>query len=156
MSDGSIVVSVDHNPWLDAAIPYAVTLDWTSGADGGVSQPIAATLTAQNAATGNPIYPKPNVIQGKFRSCETIPGALGVPATNPPTGAYTIKVQDKYGDDLLNGNGAAQSVTLPNIIAISGTQLIVNSELTLVISGAGNAKQGRAILTFEDAGYAKL
>ena len=156
-NSGSLTVSVDHNPFLDANIPYAVTLDWTSDASlGTVSQPMAATLKAQFAAMGRPVYPQPNVLQGKYRSCEIIPGRYGDRATNCPTGAYNVYIYDAYGDDILSGMGLNQSASVANIIAITGLQLIINSELTLSVTGPGNSKQGRIILSFEDAGYAKL
>ena len=147
----SLVVSVNKNPFLDANIPFTTILDWTSATGGTVSLPIASTWAAQ-LALKNPSTPAPTKVQGIIRSVETVPGANGDLTTNLPT-SYTLTILDKYGLDILEGNFATRSASVAEKKCPT-QKLIIDSELTFTIASAGDGKQGRVIIEWEDQGYA--
>ena len=136
---------------------FSITLDWTSGTGGDVnkvSMPIASTYSAARILL-NPVCQQPNKILGVIRSIETIPGALGVPATNPPSSSYTNTFLDKYGYDIASGAMPTMSATGAQKL-IPATKQIVDSEITLTIDSAGDATQGRVIMEFEEIGGHKF
>ena len=150
----ALTVSAPKNPFLDAEGPFRLILNWTSATGGAVSLGIVSTYVAQLASkSANPITPLK--VQGKLRSVETVPGANGDKATNLPS-SYGLTILDAYGYDILAGFGAARSATLAEKILPLSSTVIIDSELTLTIANAGDGKQGRIIMEFEDMGDAKL
>jgi len=134
------------NPALDRAKgPCVITLDWTSTDLGVVSKAICSTYNTAVAA-GSSDYPNVSAIVGKIARIETIPGALGVPATTPPTDQYDITLLDPYSLDVADGTLANRSNTAAEALVYE-TPLIISSELTLTIANAGDAKKGRMIIT---------
>ena len=110
----SMVVDVQHNPFMDGAGPFRVICDWVSAADGTVSLGIRSTYNTAKALK-TPTPPAPSRIRGLLRSCQTIPGLLGDKATDLPD-AYDLTILDPYGDDILGGNGTARSATVSDIL----------------------------------------
>jgi len=78
MAEGLTVAMT--NAYADMSDPNRITLDWTSAVAGTVAQDVCTNFTS---AKGD-FEIKPTWIEGYIRSIETIPGALGVPATAPP------------------------------------------------------------------------
>ena len=140
------VISGD-NPFLDGNIPYTLILDWLSTDLGVVSLGVVATYNAQQVGkTACPI--EISVVRGKLWSVETIPGLHGDLATTLPT-AYDLTILDEYGFDILAGTCAARSATVAEkVVPVIG--IIINSELTLTIASAGDAKTGRIKLEFDE------
>ncbi len=148
----SMTVTVNGNPFLDGSGPFQIICDWVSGTGGdagNVNGAICGTYAAQLAGmSANPIEPKH--IRGLFKSCQTIPGANGDKATAVPTEGWNLILQDAYGEDILAGNGANQSASASKLTVhgYGQGQITVESELTVVISGAGDTRRGRIILEF--------
>jgi hypothetical protein len=137
---------------MDAVSPLRLILDWVSHTDGVVALTVAATFTAAQAllfATA----PAPVKVRGLLKSIETVPGYLGDKATLCPTDAYTVKLADAYGWDIL-GNLAGRSGLLAEKVEFA-SRPIVDSELTLTIAGAGSGKKGRVIVEFDSIGTVK-
>jgi hypothetical protein len=102
-----------------------VVFDWTS-ADSGAAD---ATTTAY--LTGRIVY------------SAQIPNAGGT----QPTNAYDVVVTDADAVDVLNGLGANLSNSASTFKAESdGLGAVVESQLTLAVTNAGNAKGGKTIL----------
>jgi len=125
--------------------PCEITLDWLSTDLGVVSIAIFATYNTAVAA-GTSRYPNVSAIKGRISKVETIPGTLGVPATNPPTNLYDITLLDAYGYDVMDGTLADRSATVAEVVVFD-SPINVNGELTLTIANAGNANNGRMIIT---------
>ena len=80
-------------------------------------------------------------------SAEDYDGKLLVLETNPDGGAapadnYDIVVNDIDGHDVLLGAGANRDTLNTESVAESSLGAVAGSVLTLVVSNAGNAKQG--------------
>lgn len=134
------------NPHEDGAQwPYYLTLDWKSTDLGVVSLDIVDTYNTAVAA-GAPHLPYVPLIAGRIAAVETIPGTLGIPATNPPTNAYDITLLDVYGHDVADGNLGGRSSTVAEKLVFD-TPVPIGGELTLTIANAGDAKNGRIIIT---------
>lgn len=133
------------NPFADDSGKNVITLDWTS-ADSGqdVSLNIASTYATAQALI-NDALPQPSKIKGYIKAIETIPGALGIPGTNPPTNLYDITLDDPYNYDVAGGSLADRSSTLPQKV-IPSAPIPIDSEITLEVSTAGLAKQGRILI----------
>ena len=152
MSLATLTVTAQKNPSLDGSVGgnFSVTLDWLSTDGGAVSLAICSTYSAAQLAA-NPFSFQPAKILGVIRSIETIPGLLGAPATNPPTDLYDITLLDKYSLDIAGGQLADRSATVAQKV-VPASKIIIDSEITLTIANAGNAKNGRIIMEFEDIG----
>lgn len=141
MAQAGSVTFTDQNPFRGPLRPVRkCILQWTSSAGGAVS--------------GNPVGP----VSGTIERVVFIPGAGGV----QPSNNYVAKLQLLNGDgfddglDLLANQGAAlsnatNSTIIPGAEVTDGTRttaapVAVNDLLDLVISGAGNAKQGTVVL----------
>jgi len=146
MADATLEVKVEGNPFMDGTARFKIIGDWLSATGGTVSLAIASTYAAQKPY--GDFGPLPAKILGRLVSIETIPGALGVPATDPPTAAYDITLLDAYGYDVAGGLLADRSATAAEKIVPTG-DLIIDSELTLTIAAAGDANKGRIIMEFE-------
>ena len=145
----TLTVTVEGNPQMDRTEPYKVILDWLSTDLGVVSIAIASTYAAAQKAIGY-ARPQPSKLQGYIKGIETSPGTLGAPATNPPTALYDITLLDAYSYDVAGGSLADRSNTAAEEV-IPTSPIPIDSELTLTIAAAGNAKHGRMIL-FIDPG----
>ncbi len=154
---GTLTVKAEKNPFMDANIPTRLILDWIATAGGAVSAAIASTYSTQQVATGCPTVPQPTKVQGIFLSCQTIPGLNGDLTTALPA-AYTLQLLDAYNEDLLNNLAVAtpRSAAVSEVLLQGSGQKMIDSEITVVISGAGVSTKGRIIIEIKDMGYAKL
>lgn len=129
------------NPYGDSADPNKIILDWLSTDLGVVSLAICSTYaTAQGA---NKVFPKK--LRGFLRSIETIPGLLGDKTTTCPTTLYDITLLDSYSYDISGAILADRSASVAEK-EIPTENLYIDSDLTLTIANAGDAKTGRIIL----------
>jgi hypothetical protein len=142
----TLSVKVEGNPYMDGTARFKIIGDWVSHTDGTVSLGIASTYAA--AKPFGDFGPLPSKILGVLKSVETIPGALGVPATNPPTDQYDITLLDNYSFDVAGGNLANRSNTVAEKVYPTA-EIIVDSDLTLTIAHAGSGLKGRIIMEFE-------
>lgn len=102
-----------------------VVFDWTSSAGG------AADATTEQFHTGRIIY------------AAQLPDSGG----DQPTDQYDVTVVDADGVDVLKGLGANLSNAAGTYKADSdGLGAVVESQLTLAVTNAGNAKGGKVIL----------
>lgn len=104
---------------------HKIDWSWLSASDG--------------AADKASIHPFTGVIE----HVEFIPGAT------TPTTAYDVTIVNPLGVDILNGNGADLSSAATVVKTRTGTNemLSVSNEiLTLNVSNAGDAKNGRVVL----------
>jgi hypothetical protein len=147
----ALSVTVQKNPFMDGSSggPHTDILDWTADASGSVSIAVASTYAAAQKAL-NPYFVQPIKVSGKLMSVETIPGASGVPATNPPNAGYNVAIQDKYGYDIMAGTLVNRSGAIAEKQPAPSTMLFIDSELTLVVSGAGANTQGRVVVEFDE------
>lgn len=150
MATAAALSVTTNNKWMSphddhVNSPCIITLDWTSTDLGAVSLGICSTYNAAWLAAGKQL-PYVAAINGRISSIETIPGLLGVPATDPPTNLYDITLLDAYGYDVADGNLGDLSSSLAKTLVFD-TPIPINSELTLTISAAGNALHGRIIIT---------
>jgi hypothetical protein len=150
MATAAALTVTTNNKWMsphddDVNDPCLITLDWTSTDLGVVSLGVCEEYNDAWAAAGKKL-PYVAAINGRISTIETIPGALGVPATTPPTDLYDVTLLDAYGYDVADGNLANLSSTLAKTLVFD-TPIAINSEITLTISAAGDAKNGRIIIT---------
>lgn len=129
------------NPYGDMADPNKVILDWLSTDLGVVSIDICSTYAT--AVGGMRVFP--SKLQGFLRSIETAPGLYGDLATTVPTTLYDITLLDPYGYDIAGGVLADRSEAVAQV-KIPTEPLYIDSEITLTIAAAGDAKTGRIIL----------
>lgn len=85
-----------------------------------------------------------------------IVGVANIPSTvAPPTSGYNVLVQDEYGTDLLLTAGLGVAVpggSADTVGAVFSPFFpITNSPLTIDVSGAGAATEGKIVLLFKDA-----
>lgn len=100
-----------------------ISFAWTSDASGNVNG--IPTLKAYD---------------GAVIACVTVPAGGGAAPS-----AYTIQILDANGVDVLSQAGTARSTTLQETLK-APLGVAANSPLSLVIAGAGNAKQGTVYL----------
>jgi len=115
-----------------------ITLNWTSTAGGAVSQ-VAVD------GNGNVLYVSGELLRVVF-----------VQGTPTPTTGYGVQLTDQNGMDVLAGQGASVSSggpshICPGVKVYDGTTaserpIALDDQLTLVVSSAGNAKQGSVVL----------
>ncbi len=74
---------------------------------------------------------------------------LGDLTTTLPTALYDITLLDAYNYDVADGNLANRSGTAAETVVFD-SPVPIDSELTLTIAAAGDAKTGRMILHFID------
>ena len=102
-----------------------IVFDWTSSAGG------AADATTTGYYTGRIVY------------AAQVPDSGGT----QPTDAYDVTVVDGGGGDLLAGLGANLSNAANTYKSdANGLGAVVESQLTLAVTNAGNAKGGKTIL----------
>jgi len=100
-----------------------VKFAWTSDGSGN------ATLTTLKSYTGECVR------------LITVPGTVG----DQPT-AYSVAINDEDGVDVLVGAGATRSTTLTQQVLASSLGCVVNSQLTISVTGAGSGKKGTLYL----------
>ncbi len=82
-------------------------------------------------------------------------GAEFSPGTPAPTAGYTVKINSGVGVDLLGGNGATLSATVPSSAAPSDSATPIVGAVSLAISGNTAAgAQGRVLAYFQKPGVA--
>ena len=136
------------NPYLRADMePFKIQLDWQGDSDMAVSFNIAAKY-AQDRIDAGLKAPFPGRFRGKIAKLETAPGNLGDKATFCPAGTYNLTLLDSFGLDLLDGTGAARSITASELVAYD-TPVPVDEELTLTIASVATTDQlaGRGAFT---------
>lgn len=101
-----------------------VKFAWTSSAGG------AADATSTGYFTGV-------IEKAKF-----VPGAGG----SQPTDNYDVVINDADGDDVLAGGGANRSNASTQWVQGSSLGAVVESQLTLAVTNAGDAKTGEVHL----------
>ena len=104
------------------------TWDWVSDSSGDVS--------------GVGVSPK---LSGYIVGIETIPGLNGNLTDNLPTDQYDITLDDPYDYDLAGGSLANRSASVAEK-RVPSQPIPIDSEITLEISAAGNAKKGRILV----------
>ncbi len=128
------------NPYFRADMePFKVTCDWQGDADVAVSLGITTEYTKARFLAGLR-DPFPSRIIGRVLSFETIPGVSGDKATYIPAGTYAVQLRDAYGYDLLDGAGAARSISAAEVVAYQ-TPVPVDGEITLVIASTATSDQ---------------
>lgn len=145
LAAGTMTVAIDHPEYITqgkATFPCKITIDWISTSGGAVSENIASTFTASK----KDYEPALTAIKGKLNWVQLIPGLNGDLATSLPTNLYDVTITDAYGHDITDGNGANMSGTVSNLLVEETGQRRIDSELTLTIANAGDAKKGRIIL----------
>lgn len=100
-----------------------IKIAWTSDASGNVNG---------GAALSTKVY------SGKIIAVQTVPSGGGT----APTTLYDLVLNDADGFDVLLGAGANRSATVTESVADASLGAVVESTLELVVSNAGNAKQG--------------
>lgn len=78
---------------------------------------------------------------GALERFVTIPDAVDVPTVN-----YDIVINDLDSADVLMGGGANRSATVTEQVLASSLGVVANDTLGIVVSNAGNAKKGKAIV----------
>lgn len=141
---GTLVVTSMTNPYGDTPRQNTIVLDWLSHTDGTVSVDICSTFAAaQKAIHVN--NPQPNKLKGYIVGIETIPGKDGNLTDNLPSNLYDITLDDPYDYDLAGESLANRSGTVAEKV-VPSQPIPIDSEITLEISAAGNAKRGRTIV----------
>lgn len=79
---------------------------------------------------------------GAIERLVTVPGSGG----NQPTDQYDVAVTDKHGIDVLLGAGANRSNAGQDNVLASALGYVANTQLTLAVTNAGNAKSGTVYL----------
>lgn len=104
-----------------------VKIAWTSDASGNVTE-----------------HTTTNFYNGKIKYFVTDPDG-----TNAPTDNYDIQLLDRNGIDILAGAGANRDTANNEYVLDASVGAIVNSQITVAISNAGNAKSGVILLYIE-------
>ncbi len=79
---------------------------------------------------------------------QTVPGKDGDLTTDLPTDQHDVVINDIYSEDIMNAELADCSGTVAESYHAC-PDFITSGALTIVVSNAGNAKQGIVILTFK-------
>lgn len=128
------------NPYADGENTIVVT--WTSATGGTVTAAIASVYSA--ALTSGKYYPAPTKIKGFVARVVTNPGAT------TPSSNYDITLTDVDGVDIMNGTLLDRSATLSEEVKVSPSPYL-NSETTLTITNAGDAKNGTITIYLADS-----
>lgn len=116
----------------------ASSITFTEQTSGSVTLVIFAWISDASGAVSG--IPSLKTYNGQVLACVTVPAGGG----NAPTG-YTLQIQDANGVDLLAQAGVTRSTTAQETLK-APLGAVADSALTLVIAGAGNAKQGTVYL----------
>lgn len=117
--------------------------------DGSINNPIELrTWTWTSDASGNVSGLSTHAIRGLLVNVSFQPGTGGA----QPTDGYNVAITDNAGVDILNGKGASLSQTtatriVPALTMTDGTTpsigpVLLYDDVSLNVSGAGNAKSG--------------
>lgn len=142
---GTVTVDIDNPKYISEGykrFPCKITIDWISDGDGDATGNVAALFTASK----KDYEPSLTAIKGLVRSTQTIPGLNGDLTTALPSNAYDLTITDAYGEDILNGAGADRSGTASQVILQGTLNRLIDSELAIAISNAGDTKKGRIII----------
>lgn len=133
--------------------PFKLTIDWTGDADVALSKAIALAITNARIAAGLSA-PFPQRIKGKISKIETVPGASGDKATYIPAGTYGVTLLDASGYDILDGTGAARSISAAETVVFENP-VPVDEDLTLTIATTATTDQiaGRGAFTGAATGW---
>ena len=117
-----------------------VTVDWLSHVSAGT----ASASTADFNYMGQPIS---NYLQGReLIMAQTAPGSA-------TPSSYSMTVKDDQGQDLFGNGLATRSTSAAESEFTYDTAVhasrIISGDLAMAITGAGNSKTGKLILTFE-------
>lgn len=146
MAGSTLTITSVSNPSLDDKSRNTIVLDWLSDASAGtLSKNIASTYSMAQAALSSYLV-QPDKLKGYIVGIETIPGENGDKTTDCPTNLYDITLDDPYGYDLAGGSLANRSSSVAEKV-VPSSPIPVDSEITVSISAAGNAKKGRIILS---------
>lgn len=99
---------------------------------------IAWTSDASGVVSGTPF----DIRRGMLLGAEFIPGTGGT----VPTDLYDLTLTDSNNADLLVGNGANLSATIPSRYAPQALIVFEGGPVTPVLANAGNAKTGTLVL----------
>lgn len=113
--------------------------DFGSGITQTKGQVVVFTWTSD--AAGNASGTTDETITGLIRTVITDPNN-----NKPPTDNYKIEVLEENGADLLAGQGANRDSTQSESLSLTAPAF-VRSQLTLLVSGAGDSKKGTVIVT---------
>ncbi len=123
-----------------------IVIDWTSTGAGLATAAIATEFSiAKLAAPGYYSTIQPSKLTGFITKIQTIPGALGDLATNPPTVNYDITLTDAHSNDVAAANLMNRSAALAESY-IPAEPVPVDSELTMNVTNAGAIMSGRMII----------
>jgi hypothetical protein len=100
-----------------------ITWAWTSDASGDADQQTT------------------NVFNGAIQRFTTVPDGVAAPTDN-----YDIVINDEDSTDVLMGAGANRDTLNTEQVLASSLGVVANDKLNLVVSNAGNAKQGTVYL----------
>lgn len=145
---------IPSNPYLRAEMePFSVICDWQGDRDTAVALNIADTYREARIAASLKA-PFPERIRGKIAKIQTIPGYLGDKSTYLPAGTYNLTLVDDYGYDLLDGNGAARSISAAETVVFS-TPVAVDGDITLTIASVATTDliSGRGAFTGAATGW---
>jgi hypothetical protein len=84
--------------------------------------------------------PFPGRLRGKITRVETRPGASGDILTFIPLGTYGLRLLDIYGYDLLDGAGAARSISAVESVVFA-TPIPIDGEITFTVASTATADQ---------------
>jgi len=123
-----------------------IVLDWLSDdSTGALTAEVISTHKAALALAATNYLIVPDGVKGFVAGLEAVPGENGDLATDVPAALYDITLTDVYGSDVACGELANLSGSTAT--KITSTDLVaICSEITINVTNAGNAKQGRLII----------
>lgn len=120
----------------------SITVTNADAGSGVTKYSIAWTSDASGAVSGDNF----EIRRGRLLQAKFVPGTT----TAQPTDLYDVVVRDADGADVLQGQGANLSNSIPSYVSAawgSGAPLYLEGQaLYPVVAGAGNAKSGTIIL----------
>ena len=119
--------------------PLTLSLDWLSAVGGTVSLGIATSYS--EAMPDRRSHPQPTKVRGRLMRVDTIPDTGG---TKPDIN-YAVSLLDANGVDLAAGGLVDRSDVTTETIGPFDSYL-VDDEITLTITGAGDGNGGTIIL----------
>lgn len=126
---GTCVCTVTHP--VGAERSSVVTFDWVSG-------------TGATAGTVADVGISP-MFSGYITKIQTVPGLNGDKVTAVPTANYDVVINDKYGEDVAEGELADCSEAVANSI-YSAPKVKIDSDLIVGVTNAGDTKKGRIVV----------
>lgn len=145
MANSALTITEITHPSMSGTEQNTIVLDWLSDdAAGTLDFDIAATYSTAQAAKSSYLV-QPSKIKGYIKGIMTAPGEDGDLATALPTNLYDVTLENPYGYDLAGGALADRSGTVAEKV-IPSQPVPIDSEITVKILHAGNARQGRIIL----------